>query len=249
MEAMDDETKSGLRTPVRSDSLASQAFNIIRDAIFAGKFQPGDPLREMHLARMLRVSQATVRESLGQLEQVGLVVREPNRGTTVTSFTREEVRDRLEMRIPLEQMAAIKASRNITPEDLTTLEQLASQIGETIAAGDHYENVLVDMRFHQLIWQRSGSPILAKTLDRLTTPLFAFLMVMHKTGLSDLRQTRPHERIVDALRSRDPDRIRREIQAHIGGSYQDFLDADVASLHALLDSASDKTLGPVESAP
>src|ERR1700732_3057834 len=75
------EGQGQLPQPVRTDSLASQAFTIIKDAIFTGQFQPGQLLRELHLARMLNVSQATIREALVQLEQVGLVVREQNRHT------------------------------------------------------------------------------------------------------------------------------------------------------------------------
>jgi DNA-binding GntR family transcriptional regulator len=40
------------------------------EAIFAGKFQPGEPVLEMHLARSLRVSQATVCETLVLLERI-----------------------------------------------------------------------------------------------------------------------------------------------------------------------------------
>src|ERR1044071_1505768 len=90
--------------PVSSDSLSRQIFESLKDGIFVGTFQPGETLRELHLASLYQVSQATIREALVRLEQAGLVVRMPNRKTTVTAFTNEEVRDRLQMRILLEEL-------------------------------------------------------------------------------------------------------------------------------------------------
>ncbi|MPY87454.1 MAG: GntR family transcriptional regulator [Luteitalea sp.] len=58
--------------PVKAGSLSRQVFEALRTAIFAGRFSPGDSLRELYLARDLNVSQATVREALAQLEQDGL---------------------------------------------------------------------------------------------------------------------------------------------------------------------------------
>ena len=85
--------------PVRSATLKSRVVSAIRGAIFAGQFAPGDPLRELHLARDLNVSQPTVREALFELEKYGLVVRTPNIGTVVTNLSSDEIREQLELRL------------------------------------------------------------------------------------------------------------------------------------------------------
>ena len=59
------------------------------EAIIAGHFLPGDPLRELDLARDLRVGRATVREALMRLESTGLVVRVPNKETRVTRLSQD----------------------------------------------------------------------------------------------------------------------------------------------------------------
>lgn len=209
--------------PVPAGTLASQVFSALKDAIFAGRLKPGEPLRELHLAKSLSVSQSTVREALVQLERVGLVAREQNRRTTVTSFTPEQVRERLELRLLLEEMAAVKAAARCTGEDFAELTSLARQIEEAGRRASHFEHVEADMRFHRLLWTCSGNAVLAATLDQLTTPLFAFLSMRHSAELKDLRTSRPHARLVAALRTRDELRIRREIRAHIVGSYSSFL--------------------------
>lgn len=217
----------------RTQTLSAQTFGILKDEIFAGTLKPGDMVRELHVAERLKVSQATVREALAQLERVGLVIRLQNRRTSITSFTREEVRDRLAMRIVLEELAAVQASERLSPDELTELETLAATIARAAKTGDQYEHVIADVRFHQFIWQRSGSSILSRTLEQLTTPLFAFLSVLHQTGMYDLRGTRPHERIVRALAIGDAMGIRAEIRDHISGSYGEFLDSGLPDMNAL----------------
>lgn len=215
--------KKDLPQPVRSNSLSGQVFHILKEAIFTGTFQPGEALREIHVARMLEVSQATVREALVQLEQVGLVVREKNRKTTVASFTREEVRDRLALRLVLEEMALVSAAPRLTTEDLAELSELAAAISRDIEAGNYVQSTLLDMRFHHFIWERCGSPILLKTLDQLTTPLFAFFGRLQREVLAGPGQTRPHDVLIEALRLQNPEEIRKAVRGRIEGSYVEFL--------------------------
>ncbi len=226
--------KTLLPQPVRSDSLSNQLYGILKDAIFAGKFQPGEALRELHVAKTMDVSQATVREALNQLEQAGLVVRTPNRGTTVTCFSRNEVRDRLAMRIALEDLAFCKAAGNLSAEDFQELERLSAAIEQGIRDKSCHDMTLADMRFHRLVWQKADSPVMLRTLDQLTTPLFAFLSVLHGSGLHNLHDAKPHGDLIQALRQAKPGAIRAAIRDHIAGSYREFLDSGTPSLDQLL---------------
>lgn len=229
--------KAQLVKPVRSDSLSQQVFDSLKDAIFSGKFQPGEQLRELHLAEMFEVSQATIRGALVQLEQAGLVVREQNRKTTVTSFTRREVRDRLAMRIVLEELAFVSAGANMQEADLKKLSAIARSIQKAIDRSSHGDLTAADISFHHFVWEQAGNPILLRTLDQLTTPLFAFLGVLQENGLVDVRTTKSHDTLVEALRSRNELEIRKSIREHIEGSYRNFLESGAPSLDALVNQA------------
>jgi len=193
---------------VRGESLSSRVLGVLKDAIFTGKLQPGEAVRELRVARSLGVSQATVREALVQLEQIGLVEREQNRRTTVTSFPREQIQERLAARVVLEELAALQASSRLTDADLNALRESAAAAGR---AQDMHERAQAEMQFYHLIWERSGSPILCRMLDQLTTPLFAFLSLA--PAESALNGAGSPAALVDALASRDPERIRAEVRA------------------------------------
>lgn len=208
-----------LPKPDRTDSLGSKVFGILRDEIFSGRFTPGQSLREQALAKAMSVSQGTVREALGQLEQVGLVQRVPHCGTTVTDLASQEIRDRLQVRLLLEQQAFSEAAQCMSEQDCQRLEGLAAKIAAALEANSHYEVSQADLDFHRFVWTRSGNAVRARLLDQICTPLFAFVGMLRRAAFDDQSKTHPHEPLVEALRTRDPKRARAAIRDHINGSY------------------------------
>jgi len=222
--------------PALADSLKSQLLEVLKGRIFAGTLKAGDALREMHLAREFSVSQATVREALLQMEQLGLAVRLANRGTMVTKLTPQDVRDRLEIRAELDPLACIKASAKMTEDDFAYLERLAREISKDYKTPNYnfYETGQIDFQFHRYIWQRSGSAILCATLEQVTLPLFAFIGLLRQVGAEERRTGDPHEPIVAALRSRKAKRITEVVREHFAHSYNHFIETNNDDLPTLL---------------
>ena len=211
--------------PIRGGSLGGLVSDAIREAIYSGRFRPGEPVRELQVARELRVSQTTVREALLQLEHGGLVVREANRGTRVTNLSASEIRERVEVRIVLEIAAALDAARRFTPAGLAELRQRLERIGDAVNRNDYFEAAQVDLAFHRLIWETSGNQVLCRMLDQITAPLFAFVSIRQSSGLADLRRrVQSHEPIFEALRSRRITSIRAAVRNHLAISYRQYLE-------------------------
>lgn len=224
-----------LLIPIRADTLRSQVARMLRDAIFSAELSPGDELRELALARKLNVSQATVREALSDLEQIGLVVKVPNKGTTVTNLSASEVRERLAIRLTLEQMAAVEASKHMQASGFDKLESLSAQISAGIAQDAYFEVSQADVAFHRAIWAFSGNQTLERILDQVTTPLFAFLGLLHRLQRDDQRKTRPHSDLIKALRARRQAGIREAFRNHIEGSYGALLNSQAEDLLTLVN--------------
>jgi DNA-binding GntR family transcriptional regulator len=229
--------------PISNATVKAQVAASLREAIFSGRIGLGEPLREMGLARELGVSQASVREGLHELEVAGLVVRTPNIGTRVTTLSSEEIRDRLQVRLALEVIAATAASGNLTDSDFRRLEELLRTLSDAVRRNAYYETSQADLGFHRFIWNASGNKILARTLDQIATPLFAFTIIVRSKGVQDLKQVvHSHEPIVAALRRGDPDDIREVFQGHFENSYDAFLNSGFEDCDSFAESLKGKSL-------
>ena len=210
--------------PLRSGVIRHWAADAIRDAIFAGRFRPGDSLRELHLAEQLRVSQASVREALLQLEHESLVVRTPHRGTSVTMLSDKEVAERVRLRSELECMAAVEASAPMTAGDFERLEALALRIGDAAARDRHREAAVADLEFHRFIWEKSGNGTLRGVLLQLSAPLFAFISILRSADAGHMvGDAHGHEPLIEALRQGGKRKITEAVRTHIEGSYGHYL--------------------------
>jgi DNA-binding GntR family transcriptional regulator len=206
--------------PVKAGSLTMRVFESLRTGIFSGELKPGEPLRELHLARDLRVSQATVREALVQLEQLGLVVRTPNIGTHVTRLSAEEIRERFELRVLLEGRALTQAAPRMTAASFDALAVHLDVLADVIARDAYFEVGQADLAFHRYIWMQAGNPTLYRTLDQLAVPLFAFVSMLrgaHRQTLKDV--VRSHEGIVSALRAGHPAGIQNVLREHFAPGF------------------------------
>jgi DNA-binding GntR family transcriptional regulator len=229
------------KSPVSASRVAS-AVTSIREGIFQGRFGPGSPLREMSLAREMNVSQATVREALQRLEHAGLVTRKPNIGTTVTRLSPKDVRERVALRAILEVMAAEAAALRMSDSDFAELERRLGVLGQAIAADNYYEAAQADLEFHRYIWECSGNDMLHRLLELVGVPLFAFISILRSQGLQRLTAVvEAHSPLVEALRTRDGERIRAAFQIGATSSYEAFLgdgsgEPHVAEIYGYLQS-------------
>jgi DNA-binding GntR family transcriptional regulator len=142
----------------------------------------------------------------------------------VTKLSNAEIRERLSIRISLETLAAIETSRRIRDEHLTLLAGHLNAIESCIATNDTIGCSRADRKFHRCIWELSGNQTLCKMLDRLTVPLFAFVLIARSKAALNLREvTHPHQPIADAIARADPRLIYNAVFEHIATSYNEFL--------------------------
>lgn len=218
-------------------SLRTRVVNELKEAIFAGQLRPGEALPELKLAQEFQVSQATVREALNQLEVLGLVERVENRRTNVTKFSPEEMTERGRIRVVLEGMALVEAAPRMTDEAYAHLDERLHDFEQAERNNDVFARIRADFEFHRFLWQQSGNRTLQRTLEQLTSPLFAFISILRVQGYvrAPVIQN-PHQLIIDALRSGDAERMRDTMRSHIEPSVASFLQASL-----LRDSRTEKT--------
>ena len=93
--------------------LRDVVFNTLRQAILRGELKPGERLMEIQLANKLGVSRTPIREAIRKLELEGLVLMIPRKGAEVAEITEKNMRDVLEVRKALEELAVQLACEKI----------------------------------------------------------------------------------------------------------------------------------------
>ena len=84
------------------DTLAKDAYRVIRHRLAVGKLAPGARVSELALSKEFGISRGPVREVIGRLASEGLIDRMPNVGAFVKKLSHEELQDLYELRMWIE---------------------------------------------------------------------------------------------------------------------------------------------------
>jgi DNA-binding GntR family transcriptional regulator len=121
--------------PLPTLQLGSRVYQALLDKIVSGQFEFGAPLRPDAIARQLSVSTTPVREALHRLESSNLVVKHPNQGWVVRTFTKQQIRELYEFRAALESFSVRLACDRRTEEEVAVRDY--QLVGErALANGD-----------------------------------------------------------------------------------------------------------------
>lgn len=113
--------------------LRDVVFNTLRQAILKGELEPGERLMEIQLAERLGVSRTPIREAIRKLELEGLVLMIPRKGAEVAKISEKSLRDVLEVRRSMEELAIELACQRMGQEELEKLEEAQRTFAAAIA--------------------------------------------------------------------------------------------------------------------
>ena len=206
--------------PLTHVSLRLRITNVLRKEIVEGRLKPGDRIVEEEVSEQLRVSRGPVREALRQLEQEGLVVSLPYRGTEVLGVSQEEVDEILvPIRLTLERFAFRHALPRLTDAGLEELADLVAEMRDAAAAADLDRLAEDDVRFHELVISRSGHPHclqIWKTIEPRVRAHFRRDAPVHP---SPFELPEEHQELLNALHTRDEAAVLAVLERHIWNYY------------------------------
>lgn len=210
-------TRSAATTPFNRSSLREQIKDVILQRIVEGSLEPGSRIVETRIAQELGVSQGPVREALRDLEQLGCVVHEPNRGCSVRDFSLEELLEAFPVRAALEALAARLAAERITKAELAELEQLLERMTKAARRGDAHDQSQANASFHATIVRAARN----RTLERqwqMLEPYSRTYLTVSRPGIDLVFLSDRHVPILNALRRRDPAAAAEAMQEHLMGA-------------------------------
>ncbi|MGA7342120.1 MAG: GntR family transcriptional regulator [Terracidiphilus sp.] len=185
----------------------------LRESILSGKYRPGDRMNESRIAREFGISRIPVREALFQLQESGFVTNHKGKGMFVTRLSEQDAQMINGVRLVLETEAFKLARAHITAETAAALTSLVDRMEAW--KGELAGSAAMDLEFHRTVWSLSDNPYLVKTLETLTTVLFAHKMLEH--GSFELNQWRLHHHraLLEVILSPAPQDIRGALLTHL----------------------------------
>ncbi len=203
--------------------ISEQIKEQLMEEIFQHKYKPGDRLVESTLAKELNVSQTSVREALRSLVAMGFLESEPFKGITVRSLSRQDLWEVYTVRAALESLAAFHAAERITDSEISELEKICEEMIEAAEAGDLHERTRLNIEFHKALIRSSGNKLILKLFDNLQFGSWS-LMTGTLTTMDPVGIASRHHKLIDALKSRDPERAGRAVREHIENGSRSILD-------------------------
>jgi DNA-binding GntR family transcriptional regulator len=184
--------------------------DVLRDAIRQGLLPPGMTLVQSSVAEALGVSRIPVREAFQFLASEGLLAFTDD-GVRVTSLSADEVYELYSLNALVEPAMAASAARHVRPDELATLERLASEI-EAAASVDAWLDA--NHTFHLTLHATARMPHHATVARRMLTQIEIYSRL-----LVDVLDARPdaereHRAMVEALAQGDAERLKATLEHH-----------------------------------
>lgn len=216
----------GLMPPVRRESLAEQAAQLLLDRIASGEWAVGAKLPgETTLAPQLGVGRSTVREAIRHLAGRGVLATRQGAGVFVTALEATEDWDAvlrradvvavIEARIAIETEAAALAAERRTQTELRAMRSALSKRDADRSGIE--EHVDADTAFHRSIVVAAHNPILTELFDGIAPhgrqAMVDMLRIRGEFGSDADHQV--HERLLDAITAGDGTAAARLSRAHL----------------------------------
>ncbi len=180
--------------------LRDVVFNTLRQAILKGELAPGERLMEIQLADRLGVSRTPIREAIRKLELEGLVLMIPRKGAEVARISEKSLRDVLEVRRSLEELAIELACQRMDTEAVEELEKKQEEFRNAVLNGNAMEIAETDEAYHDVIFKGTCNDRLVQMINNLREQMYRYRLEYIKD--KDKRQAlvTEHESILEAVR-------------------------------------------------
>jgi DNA-binding GntR family transcriptional regulator len=197
----------------RGTFLGKQIAESLRRDILLGIIPSGTKLSQQQLCEQYGTSRMPVRDGLKLLSHDGLVTTDDTQHSIVAPLSRADLLDAYLIEGTLTGLAAERASRKATDDDIIELKELHESMVESAAAGDHQRMAELNWMFHRRINRLSGSP-------KLLSAIKATSLDLPRDFLAEMPEWGPHSnvehaKILKAMSNRRHAEVGRLMKEHI----------------------------------
>jgi len=202
---------------MKHNSLNETAYDIIREKILRGEYEPGSRLREDLLAEEISMSRTPVREAINRLVADGLIINRARKGVYLIQPEDHEIEDYIDIRCSLEKLSVEKCIAHISPEQKELIHSNLQKFKAALEQGDFETCNTLDADFHMAIARIANNQKLLELLKEFST----FFQLARKTEKrkqpreKNEQTYKEHSRIVEAILASDVDAACKAMAANI----------------------------------
>lgn len=200
------------------ESLAAEAYSIVRLRILRGDLSMGQIISRRKLAVELGMSFLPVSEALMKLEFEGLLESRPRAGTRVRIPTVQDVQGHYVVREALEVQAARLFAGVATDEEKQELLRLACRV-DLLASqpeADRYHYLSLHEKLHRKIAECARCGALSEAIEKTHALASTWMCVGRHSEGQGLRRT--HQELIEKLCAGDPEAAAEGMRRHIVSS-------------------------------
>ena len=137
------------------------------------------------------------------------------KGAEVARITEKDLRDVLEVRCSLEELAAELAAERMDEEGKTKLDKALQEFEVAIESGDNAAIADSDMEFHDIIFDATGNPRLIQIISNLREQFYRYRLEYVKDTDYHIVLLNEHKELVNAIESGKKEEARQIMKKHI----------------------------------
>ena len=199
----------------------------IRELIMTGAVAPGERLVETDLSERFGTSRGPVRDAFKELEQSGLVISVPRRGTFVATLTATDIHEIYTLRLALEKLAISTTATIATDHDIAAMRAAVERLTEAQRTSDRRAGAEADIAIHRLIVRTAGHERLTEAWERLADQTLLLMAELMDLLLDVQHAAGDHDALVNAIADHD-----------VAGAEAALTDHLLAASQAMIDNAS-----------
>jgi DNA-binding GntR family transcriptional regulator len=147
----------------------------LREAIVAGRFRPGERIKELPLAGQLGVSRGPIRDALRLLQHDGLLTIVPNRGAIVPDVHAADVLEVYALRAAIGSLALHKLMIDEPAQTHPEMEAALLRFRRAFEIADEQEAAAADLDFQSAIVSAANLLRVSREWERLTWQVRMFI--------------------------------------------------------------------------
>jgi DNA-binding GntR family transcriptional regulator len=194
---------------------ADGVYVALREAIMAGRLQPGDRLAEVELARHFGVSRTPVRQAIFRLETEHFAERLTHGGLAVRGLTEAEVLEVYTVRAALDGLAASLAAVSALPADQARLRWLNDRVREAHTRRDLAVVAELNIQVHEALCEAAHNDMLLHFTRQLHDRVRRFGPTTFSVQGRAAEALAEHVALIEAIESGAPETAEQLAREHM----------------------------------